>query len=291
MSRSWLSAVTACLVLAAATAQDPPVQPADPKVNDAGDCALGGEGSPNPRHAIISCGSHTISKILWGEYGTPSGKCTGGKPFAGHGDAHTFKTNPACHLDITKKLAEMCIGKDGGKHQCSIPAWNGNVVFGIDPCPNVGKWVGVVVECSGSSWGWALILTLFVGGIIYVTGGVWYMHKVHGKAIGVEALPHREYWTAGYGLVQDGVMYTYHRVQQARGVANTDGKYEAVPEVTPSSQSPTPKKKALKVKTVAAHVERHPVFGKSMGSVKASAGGGGGGRDDDDDDSDEDLVE
>jgi hypothetical protein len=35
---------------------------------------------------------------------------------------------PSRHLDVTKKLAELCIGK----RVCAIPAWNGNAVFGTD---------------------------------------------------------------------------------------------------------------------------------------------------------------
>ena len=88
-------------------------------------------------------------------------------PIHGLRGQNNFKSSPACHLDVKKKVTELCIGKAGGKKECKIPAWNGNVVFVSDPCSGVGKWLAVVVACS-SSWGWNFILVLF-GGAVHVT--------------------------------------------------------------------------------------------------------------------------
>ena len=90
--------------------------------------------------------------------------------------------------------------------------------------------------------------------MLYVGSGVVYMHKVRGKPIvGVqqlrEALPHQEHWISGYGLVQDGVMFTYKRIQQVRGLETADdGKYESLPDAEKlNDEAPTnsPKKNAF----------------------------------------------
>jgi hypothetical protein len=47
---------------------------------------------------------------------------------------------------------------------------------------------------------------------------VGYAHKVKGAPLTPAALPHREFWIAGYGLVCDGAMFTLARVQELRGV-------------------------------------------------------------------------
>ena len=62
------------------------------------------------------------------------------------------------------------------------------------------------VECS-SNWGWALLLTLFLCSVAYVGGFVGYNHKALGKPLGTEALPHPEFWVAGYGLAVDGAVF------------------------------------------------------------------------------------
>ena len=248
---------TACMphLLLLVQAQDAIVQPPDVSVHDADNCAIGGEpNTPYPKNAVVSCGGNDITEVLWAEYGTATGQCKGTKhPYVGYGGKTTFKSSPACHLDVKKKVTELCIGKAGGKKECKIPAWNGNVVFESDPCSGVGKWLAVVVACS-SSWGWNFILVLFVGAVLYVGSGVAYMHKVRGKPIGGiqqlrEALPHQEQWISGYGLVQDGAMFTYKRIQQARGLETAgDGKYESLPNAGKRNDEPlinSPKKKAF----------------------------------------------
>ena len=76
------------------------------------------------------------------------------------------------------------------------------------------------IDC-GSNWGWVFILMLGVCAGIYVGGGVGYAHKVKGAPLTPAALPHREFWIAGYGLVCDGAMFTFARVQELRGVDPT----------------------------------------------------------------------
>ena len=84
------------------------------------------------------------------------------------------------------------------------------------------------VECS-SNWGWALLLTLFLCSTAYVGGFVGYNHKALGKPLGTEALPHPEFWVAGYGLAVDGAVFFSERVKQA--IAEHRGEpYTPLPE-------------------------------------------------------------
>ena len=57
-------------------------------------------------------------------------------------------------------------------------------------------------EGPASDWGWALVITLLVCGVVYAGGGVAYSVKAKGMAPGLGALPHREQWIALAGLVR-----------------------------------------------------------------------------------------
>jgi len=92
------------------------------------------------------------------------------------------------------------------------------------------------INC-GSNWGWVLILTLSVCATLYVGGGVAHAHKAKGVPLTPAALPHREFWAAGYGLVCDGAVFTAARVKELQGGPAPDdagGSYEAVGEAAPA---------------------------------------------------------
>ena len=72
------------------------------------------------------------------------------------------------------------------------------------------------VEC-GSDWGWGVLLSLLICTTLYVGGGAAYAIKAKGVAPGLEALPHREFWTEASGLVIDGARFTKARIDEARG--------------------------------------------------------------------------
>ena len=82
------------------------------------------------------------------------------------------------------------------------------------------KWVGASGNLGPSSnWGWALILTLLIGGSVYVLGGIAHAVKVKGEPAGLGALPHQQFWTELAGLVVDGAGWTKARVQEKTGGA------------------------------------------------------------------------
>ncbi len=85
------------------------------------------------------------------------------------------------------------------------------------------------VDC-GSNWGWFFLLTVFVCTTLYVGGGVAYAVKTQGASPGLQALPHREFWTAAGGLVTDGARYTKSRIDEARGGGGGGAGYTGIAE-------------------------------------------------------------
>lgn len=86
------------------------------------------------------------------------------------------------------------------------------------------------IDC-GSNWGWTLLLTLCVGSVLYVGGGVAYNHKTLGQPLGVDALPHRSFWTAAHGLVVDGTVFFMENAK--REIAKQRGvDYQPLPDTS-----------------------------------------------------------
>ncbi|XP_074659466.1 uncharacterized protein LOC141912148 [Tubulanus polymorphus] len=60
-------------------------------------------------------------------------------------------------------------------------------------------------DSSGLSVGSALVITFFVLVVVYVIGGVSFLH-FHKKAEGTEKIPNKDFWTSIPGLIYDGNM-------------------------------------------------------------------------------------
>ena len=85
-----------------------------------------------------------------------------------------------------------------------------------------------------------------------------YNHKALGKPLSTEALPHPEFWVAGYGLAVDGAVFFSERVKQA--IAEHRGEpYTPLPEAD----------------TAGAGAEEGTSLGASRVSRLDSEGGGG----------------
>ena len=109
-------------------------------------------------------------------------------------------------------------------HPCDMPC-GGNAA---EKCGGSCSLTMFRVECS-SNWGWFFLLFLSLGAAGYVGGFVGYNHKALGKPLGTEALPHPEFWVAGYGLAVDGAVFVSERVKQA--IAEHRGEpYTPLPE-------------------------------------------------------------
>ena len=98
-----------------------------------------------------------------------------------------------------------------GTWQFLAPPTGTGCWLGLDPVkrplPSVASTGQVWIGGSGnegpaSDWGWGLITTLLVCGVVYAAGGVTYSVKAKGMAPGLGALPHREQWQALAGLVR-----------------------------------------------------------------------------------------
>ena len=132
------------------------------------------------------------------------------------------------------------------------------------------KWIGASGNLGPSSnWGWALILTLLIGGAVYVLGGIAHAVKVKGEPPGLGALPHQQFWTELAGLVVDGAGWTKARVLER---ASGDGQGALVEKLAPDAAAPTaaPQGSEAEAKTPASEPE-------------GQAGDDGGGSDSDDD--------
>ena len=63
-------------------------------------------------------------------------------------------------------------------------------------------------ECAnGSQWGLPFLTVVLLAAMCYIVGGVLYNSKRNGAKIGVEALPHRAFWSEVLSLVRDGVAF------------------------------------------------------------------------------------
>jgi hypothetical protein len=109
-----------------------------------------------------------------------------------------------------------------GTWQFLAPPTGTGCWLGLDPvkrplpkAPTAGAiWAGGAInQGPGSDWGIALIATLFVATVVYVSGGVAYNVKSKGMAPGLGALPHRDRWVELGGYVVDGVVFTRAIVQ------------------------------------------------------------------------------
>lgn len=118
-------------------------------------------------------------------------------------------------------------------HKCDMPCGGS----AAEKCGGGCALTMYEIDC-GSDWGWALMITLLVGSVLYVSGGVAYNHKTLGQPIGVDALPHRSFWGAAHGLVVDGGVFFVENVK--REIAKQRGvDYQPLPDtpVAPASAS------------------------------------------------------
>ena len=144
----------------------------------------------------------TYCADLCAQMGFTFGGAEGGNQcYCGHEITPTSKLAPGhCTIACEGQLSEIC---GGG---CAIDVYQ--------------------LDC-GSDWGWAVILILFIGGGLYAGGGVVHSHKIQGKPLGVEALPHRDFWIGVVGLVCDGCTFSVARAKGTKGgYAPVDGQGE-----------------------------------------------------------------
>ena len=87
---------------------------------------------PENHAASITCGSGTISQILYASYGTPTGSCSTG-----------FTTSTCNAAKTAAIVAAQCVGKSS----CSVTA--SNSVF-TDPCVGTLKALAIQVACNAS---------------------------------------------------------------------------------------------------------------------------------------------
>ena len=85
------------------------------------------------------------------------------------------------------------------------------------------------ITCE-SEWGWTFLIALFIGSVLYVTGGVAYSHKALGQPIGIKALPHRNFWITAYGLVVDGGVFFVERAKREIAKQRGETGYQSVPD-------------------------------------------------------------
>ena len=79
-------------------------------------------------------------------------------------------------------------------------------------------------ECAnGSQWGLPFLTAVLLAAMCYIVGGVLYNSKRNGAKIGVEALPHRAFWSEVLSLVRDGVAFakTPHRQTNYSAIRKT----------------------------------------------------------------------
>jgi hypothetical protein len=79
--------------------------------------------------------------------------------------------------------------------------------------------------CPTSSFGWAWTFNVcfLAAVIIYLVGGAYYNKTTKGMR-GLEALPHRDFWRELPGLVKEGTIFFFSKLQavssKARGKEN-----------------------------------------------------------------------
>jgi len=71
-------------------------------------------------------------------------------------------------------------------------------------------------KIGGLSGGSILLIILLVLVVVYIVGGFVFNVKYKGQALGVDAFPHLEFWSTIPGLVKDGAIFTYHKIQALR---------------------------------------------------------------------------
>ena len=85
--------------------------------------------------AHLTCGTGTIAKVTYVDYGAATGSCDEG-----------FKANTTCSSTSARAVVEkLCVGQ----HSCTIPATN--TEFHGDPCFDTKKRLVVEVACNGGS--------------------------------------------------------------------------------------------------------------------------------------------
>ena len=113
--------------------------------------------------------------------------------------------------------------KKGDKTQPG--AWN------MDCC---GKRQYAIKAVSCGGWGWTFILVLSLCSLFYVAGGVGYNVKLNGKALGREALPNQDEWSAAQGLIVDGTRFSWGHAKVA--LAKALGKELSLTEQKPATE-------------------------------------------------------
>jgi hypothetical protein len=95
------------------------------------------------------------------------------------------------------------------------------------------------VDCTGSVWGTAFVLTVVIASALYVGGGVAYNYKTNRAVVH----PHHEQWRALQGLVRDGVVFSYEQLRGKQHIQRRRKPRESFTTL-PGTPSPRPRKKS-----------------------------------------------
>ena len=88
-------------------------------------------------------------------------------------------------------------------------------------------------ECiNGSQWGQTFLTVVLLAAMCYIVGGVFYNSKRKGANFGVEALPHRAFWSEVLSLVRDGIAFA--KTPQRRAKYSTIRKTPPIAEAAGS---------------------------------------------------------
>jgi hypothetical protein len=199
-----------------------------------------------------------------------------------------YTTQCFCGTTIHEQAAKA----DGTTTKCDTPC-KGNPA---EMCGGSCAITMFALDCSAASWGWPVLITLFVLSLVYLSAGVAYNIKVKGMQPARDnrfALPHQEQWAALYGLVIDGSRFSWTHtkvaIAKARGLPHE--QYEPVPDTAAAATAT--KKKASPSKPSAGvpmRGQEKKLAGSSSSSSAAAVASAGGGVDAGSSDSD-DLVE
>ena len=102
---------------------------------------------------VLSCGTHggVISKVLFADFGTPSGDCSNVDPTKAA--IGSLASNASCSSASTsvKGVENLCVGHPACRLALTNGVDDGLFDGGHDPCFKVPKRLGVAVACVGKS--------------------------------------------------------------------------------------------------------------------------------------------
>jgi len=119
-------------------------------------------------------------------------------------------------------------GTIGGPTQLSTPTgclsvMDFETMYG---CP---KKASSGLGAGGLSIGSILLIILLCLSVVYLGAGLWYNIQYKHERFGVDALPHKEFWSAIPGLVKDGAVFSF---QKAKGIYENyrgrSGEYQKI---------------------------------------------------------------